>query len=238
LLTTIISKYTTNQEKLKSLKADMKRLQKKATQLSKEGKKDKAMKMQKDMMKMNGKFMKSSFRSTLFTFLPIILFFGWLSVNLAFMPLLPQSTVNVSTQLQEGVSGNITLDVPEGFTIVSNQTKYLSPLQDSPAIGTWQVQAANVSGDYTLTFIDEASGEELFVDVLVTKNQRYIEPITLAENSEVFSQASVGLKKLIILEGVPFLEHFPIIKKWGWFGIYFLFAIGFSLGLKKLLKLA
>lgn len=238
LLTTIIYKYTTNQEKLKELKADMKRLQKKATALSKEGKSDKAMKMQKDMMKMNGQFMKSSFRSTLFTFLPIILFFGWLSLNLAFMPLLPQSTVDVSVQLQDGVGGNVSINVPEGFVLLSNQTQYVQASQDVDAIVSWQIQAPNTTGMYDLIFTHEASTQELTATVLVTTEQKYEEPVVLAKDSTVFKEAQIGLEKLIILEGVPFLKHFPIIKNWGWFGIYFLFAIGFSMGLKKLLKLA
>jgi uncharacterized membrane protein (DUF106 family) len=236
LLTTIIYKYTTDQEKLKELKADMKRLQKKATAFSKDGKSDKAMAIQKDLMKMNMTFMKSSFRSTLFTFLPIILFFGWLSVNLAFAPLAPMADFNTSVILTPEaleVPGAISLLLPANLSMDSSSSKNIS---DDLSL-TWS-GLKGPAGNHELVFKYNVSGEEFGVPIIITSEQKYLDPIHDNDASSIFSQVHVHHDKLIILSGVPFFEHFPVIKNWGWFGIYFLFAIGFSIGLKKWMKLA
>jgi uncharacterized membrane protein (DUF106 family) len=234
LITTIIYKYTTNQEKLKEIKADMKRLQKKATAYSKEGNSDKAMALQKDIMKMNMEFMKSSFRSTLFTFIPILLFFGWLGVNLAFAPILPMADFNVTMLANEDISINstFTLVLPPELNATSVLTKNLSENKDVIWTGI-----SGPQGEYELTLIHEESKEEYSIPVIITASQEYAGPIHINQISDTFKEVHVGHEKLIILEGIPFFQHFPVIKNWGWFGIYFLFAIGFSIALKKLLKI-
>ena len=66
----------TNQELMKSLKAEIKDFQKEM-----KGYKDDAVKMmelQKKAMQKNMKYMKHSMKPTLFTFVPIIIIFGWL----------------------------------------------------------------------------------------------------------------------------------------------------------------
>jgi len=75
-LITLSYKYLTDQTKMKELKDEMKGMQKKM----KEFKDDpgKVMSMQKDAMKKNMEYMKHSMRPMLFTFIPIILVFGWL----------------------------------------------------------------------------------------------------------------------------------------------------------------
>ena len=234
LITTIIYKYTTNQEKLKEIKADMKRLQKKATAYSKEGKSDKAMALQKDIMKMNMEFMKSSFRSTLFTFIPILLFFGWLGVNLAFAPLMPMADFNVTLVAQDdlSISSSFTLLLPQELSTTDVLTKNLSENN----LVVWS-GISGPAGNYFLNFIHNESKEEYSVPIIITSNQEYEGPIFTNQISTIYKEVRVGHDKLIILKGVPFFEHFPIIKNWGWFGIYFLFAIGFSIALKKILKI-
>lgn len=79
ILTVIITlayKYLTDQKKMKELKDEMKDMQKQMKEMK--DKPDKVMSMQKEAMKKNMEYMKHSMKPTLFTFLPIIIIFGWL----------------------------------------------------------------------------------------------------------------------------------------------------------------
>tara|TARA_Y100000310_G_C20702941_1_gene831754 strand:+ start:4748 stop:5215 length:468 start_codon:yes stop_codon:yes gene_type:complete len=76
LLTTIFYKLFTDQEMMKSLKAELKHLQKEMKTLKDDP--DKFMKVQKKAMEKNLTYMKHSMKPTLFTFIPLILIFGWL----------------------------------------------------------------------------------------------------------------------------------------------------------------
>lgn len=73
---TLAYKYLTNQTKMRELKEEMKNMQKSMKEMK--DKPDKMMAMQKETMKKNMEYMKHSMKPTLFTFLPIIIIFGWL----------------------------------------------------------------------------------------------------------------------------------------------------------------
>lgn len=75
-LITLAYKYLTDQTKMKELKDEMKATQKKMKELKDQP--DKVMSMQKDAMKKNMEYMKHSMKPMLFTFIPIIVIFGWL----------------------------------------------------------------------------------------------------------------------------------------------------------------
>ena len=75
-LITLAYKYLTDQEKMKGLKGEMKLAQKNMKEFKDQP--DKMMAMQKDVMKKNMEYMKHSMKPTLFTFVPIIIIFGWL----------------------------------------------------------------------------------------------------------------------------------------------------------------
>lgn len=231
IFTTIIYKYTTNQEKLKALKADMKRLQKKAKNYTKEGKNDKAMKTQKEMMKMNGQYFKSSMKSTLYTFLPLIIFFGWLGAHLAFAPLIPGMDFSVDVQTLPGATGELSLNLPEELNSNSNLTQSISNNS-----AKWLVQGP--AGFYDLSVSHSETGEEQFFSLIISEKQEYVEPIHKMDASEAFELITVGNEKLGIFEGVFLFGSIPWIKTWGWFGAYFLFSIIFSTSLRKALKLA
>ncbi len=75
-LITLVYKLMTDQELMKSLKAEIKGFQ----QEMKENKedKDRMMELQKKAMQKNMAYMKHSMKPTLLTFVPVILIFGWL----------------------------------------------------------------------------------------------------------------------------------------------------------------
>jgi len=71
LIITLIYKYVTDQNLMKQLKEEMKEFQKQIKELKKEP--EKAMQVQKQSMKTNMKYMTLSMKSTLWSFIPIIL---------------------------------------------------------------------------------------------------------------------------------------------------------------------
>lgn len=75
-LITVAYKYLTDQELMKSLKAELKQLQ---TEM-KEAKNDtqKLMQLQKQSLEKNMKYMTQSFKPTLFTLIPILIIFTWI----------------------------------------------------------------------------------------------------------------------------------------------------------------
>lgn len=227
LITTFVYKYATDQNKLRKLKSDMKRYQKKATALKDNP--EKAVKMQKEMMKLNGEYMRSSMKSMLYTFLPILLFFGWLGANLAFAPIMPGVPFNVSATFESGISGTVNLTLPIDLSTSDSLTK------DVQEVVTW-TNISGPAGTYDLSVV-HSSGEEQFFTVLITNKQKYILPEHTLE-SDVFKSVNVGNKKLYIFRSIPFFNTLPVIKNLNWFWTYFLFSIIFSTTLRKLLKLA
>jgi uncharacterized membrane protein (DUF106 family) len=229
-LTTIVYKYTTDQTKLRKLKADLKRHQKKAQQLQKEDPK-KAMALQKEMMKLNGQFMKSSLRSTLYTFLPVILFFGWLSAFLSFAPVVPGAGFDITVDVLPSAEGPVTLDLPEGFSVATNLTKY--PVDNQVS---WRL-SAETAGSYELILRHVASEEEFILPIEVSSNQAQYAPV-LPVNGVAFDTVTVGYQKLQIFDGIFILQDIPWVNNWGWLGAYILFSLIFSTSMRKLLKLA
>jgi uncharacterized membrane protein (DUF106 family) len=75
LITTLIYKYTTNQEMLKSFKEESKKLQQEMRLLKNDP--NKVMEKNKELMEKNMKVMSQSFKPLLYTFIPFaIIFFG------------------------------------------------------------------------------------------------------------------------------------------------------------------
>lgn len=79
LITTLVYKYMTNQEMLKSLKTEIKEIQNEMK--SSKDNPDKMMQAQKLAMEKNMVYMKHSLKPVLVTFVPFILIFGWLRIH-------------------------------------------------------------------------------------------------------------------------------------------------------------
>lgn len=76
LLMTLAYKFFTDQKVMKTLKEEMKEMQKGLKDTTQTV--EKKMSLQKDMMAKNLEYMKHSMKPMLITFLPIIVIFGWL----------------------------------------------------------------------------------------------------------------------------------------------------------------
>ena len=76
LFITLVYKVATNQNLMKSLKAELKDLQKEVKKLKDNP--EKMVKVNKQLMEKNLQYMKHSMKPMLFTFIPIIIIFGWM----------------------------------------------------------------------------------------------------------------------------------------------------------------
>jgi uncharacterized membrane protein (DUF106 family) len=76
VLVTLVYKYMTDQELLKSIKKEMKDIRKEMKEFREDPKK--MMELQKESMEKSMIQMKNTFKPMLITFIPLILVFGWL----------------------------------------------------------------------------------------------------------------------------------------------------------------
>ena len=217
LIITLIYKYTTNQSLMKDLKNELKSFQKQVKELRSEP--EKAMQVQKKMMETNTKYMMHSFKPMIFTFLPIIIFFGWMHAHLAYYPLLPNQEFSITAEFEEGILGNVILEVPDGLTNINDLTQ-----QIQAGKATWVLKGD--VGEYLLTyhFKDKTYTNE----VIITNDKTYKQPIKKIDQD--------GIKSITTnLEEVKLL---PLgFKTFGWLGTYIIFSIICSMLLRKLMKI-
>ncbi len=218
LIISVIYKYTTNQDLMKSLKEEMKSFQKQIKELKQDP--QKMMAVQKKAMEVNMKYMMQSMKSTLFTFIPIIIIFGWMTAHLAYEPIRPGQDFTTTVQFAENMDGNIELSsFPKGITIDSNATK---EIKDSKV--SWLLMGNE--GEYQLEY--KFDGQTYKKDVLITNEQNYKEPITKLKDSKI---------KTIQIDNAPLKMLNLFGWKIGWLGSYIIFSIVFSMLLRKLMKL-
>lgn len=224
---TLVYKWMTDQTLMKTLKEDIKKFQKQMKELKSEP--AKAMEVQKKAMQTNMKYMMQSMKPTLISFIPIILIFGWLNAHLAYEPLMPGNEFSVEAMFKEGVSGSVELKVPEGFSLLVNNSQDIIENKVE-----WSLKAPdslkNPEGDmYTLEF---KKGEDAIgKNVLITYKQRYENPIKNIRDSS-FKMISVSHNTIKPLGEFSIFGWRP-----GWLGVYIICSIIFSMSLRKFLKL-
>ena len=218
LITTFFYKMFTDQDLMKALKKELKDLQKEMKDLKEDPKK--FMEVQKKAMQKNMEYMKHSMKATLYTFIPIIIIFGWMQGHLGYDPIEPNEAFKVSVLMQEGLPGEITLSsVPE--LNIDQATKAAS------STVTWELRGTE--GEYKL-FV--TYGENQYEhDLIITTEHIYKSPVKKLK----------GAIKSITVEMAPIkpFGSFGILG-WhpGWLGAYILLSIVFSLGARKVFKVS
>ncbi len=216
LLITLIYKFTTNQNLMKELKSEMKELQKEMKELKSDPKK--MMDVQKKAMQTNMKYMSHSMRSMLFTFIPIILIFGWMNSHLAYEPILPGQEFTTSVLFYDNVRGGIELVVPEGINSDEGLNKTISNGE-----AKWVLKGEE--GEYLLEY--RVDGKGYTKELLITKEQSYAAPIKIVKDS-IIRQISIDNKKMNVFNLFGW--------KLGWLGSYIILSIILSMILRKLFK--
>ena len=216
LIITVVYKYTTNQDLMKQLKVEMKEFQKEIKELKKEP--EKAMQVQKKSMQTNMKYMMKSMKRTLYSILPIIIIFSWMSANFAYDPILPGQDFTTTVVFGEKVSGTIELSVPDGIIINGEIRKDVND-------GDVKWVLSGNEGEYLLEY--HFDGKKYSKEVLITKENKYKEPVKRLKGGIVKSiEIEHEEKKLLNLFG----------WKLGWLGVYIIFSIIFSILIRKVIK--
>ena len=215
LIITLIYKYTTDQSLMKSLKDEMKELQKEMKGLKSTP--ERAMQAQKKIMQLNGKYMMQSMKSMLYSFIPILLIFGWMNSHLAYEPILPGQEFATKVTFEKNARGFIELSVPEGINFNGDAKKEIAGSEVE-----WILSGSR--GEYLLEYISE--GKKYDKDVIITENL-YKSPIKKV-NDGTIRTIEIGNKKKILLNLVWW--------KPGWLGTYIIFSILFSIAIRKMIK--
>ncbi len=222
LVSILIQKYATDQAKLKRLKADTKKYQKQIREAQKKGDTGRVMKIQNQMMPMQLDMMKQSFKPLLFTMIPFLVIFFWLSNHFAFYPIEPGQEFAVTANFEDGVSGNVYLNGSSGINILNPEQQ----IEQSTA--GWR--AVGEEGTHTLYL--SVAGVIFERQVLITTERSYLPPEQ--KMSGVVKEFNVWNKKIL-----PGGEGFQLFGwKPGWIFYYILSSIPISLGFRKLLNVA
>jgi len=216
LIITLIYKFTTNQNLMKELKSEMKELQKEMKELKSEP--QKMMEVQKKAMQTNMKYMSHSMRSMLFTFIPIILIFGWMNSHLAYEPILPGQEFTTSVLFYDDIKGGTELIVPQGISSSGELNKTISDGEVK-----WVLKGEE--GEYLLEY--KVDGKSYTKDLLITEEQSYSKPVKVVKDKTV-RQISIDNNKMKVLNLFGW--------KIGWLGSYIILSIIFSMILRKLFK--
>ena len=216
LIIMVITKYTTNQALMKSLKDETKNYQKQIKELKNEP--AKAMELQKKAMEANMKYMTHSLKPTLITFIPIILIFGWMSSTFAYESIKPQQEFSVTAVFDKNANGSAEILVPDGMTVIGGKSQKIENSQ-----ATWTLKGEE--GEYLLEFV--YGNEKQQHSVLITNENKYLNPAKKT-NGTIISIKS-NLKKNVVL---------PIgYKDWlGWLGTYIISSLAFTMTLRKIMK--
>lgn len=220
LFGTLIQKWMTDQAKLKRLKEDTKKNQKKYRELVKTDP-EKALKIQQQMLPTQMEMMREGLKPLIVTMIPFLVIAIWMGSHFAFEPLLPDQPFTVKATFADGVSGNATLSAGE-TVLIDEATK---PIVDGAA--QWMVRAP--AGTHTLSL---AAANDIVKDnrtVLVTTTREYDTPILLKKG--LVTEFSTGNAKLTPLGPVTLFGWKP-----GWIACYILFSIPISLLLRKALN--
>jgi len=223
LIVTIVYKLTTNQAEMKRLKKEMKDLQKQLKALAKTDPK-KAMAVQKKAMEKNFSYMKHSLKPTLYTFLPIIIIFGWLNSNMAYQPLLPGEQFEVKGVFDKYLILNVTLEANPELTFLNGHEQLLRE-----GMATWQLKGD--AGKYQLVVKDGT--REYTKKLIISSEKRYENPVETYKDAPL-KQVVIGNKRVR-----PFGDWFNILG-WhpGWLATYILSSMLFSILLRKAMHLA
>lgn len=247
LIITVAYKFLTNQKRMKELKDQQKEFQKKMRESQKSNDTKKLMEIQQEAMAVNMEYMRSTMKPTLITMIPLLLIFGWLGSYCAYEQIMPGEEFSVYAIFEKSI-GNATLEVPNGLSLISNETqdislKILSDDEKKEIIDSnsrylpkikkntneynmivWRINA-DEEGRYNLVFKHEEN--------TYTKTVR-ISEIRLYENP-VLSIGENGAYGLVI-SNKPI--YFFGLKWFTWIWLYILNSVIFGSIIRKIMKVS
>jgi uncharacterized membrane protein (DUF106 family) len=230
LLSTLAFKYFTDQSAMKSIKEEIKGYQ--AEMKKHRNDPDKMMKINKKSMDATMRSFKHTLKPTLITILPFIIIFGWLNAHFTYDPLVQDTDFFVAAQFDKGATGEIKINVPEAFTL------YNEAVQPVTETVEWKMKAP--AGEYVLSYsydlpefkqpirINADPRDRLYENPVLTKAELLEQGLAKKDPLE---SITIGNRKIRPFGDISLFGWHP-----GWFFTYFIFAIAFSIILRKVLK--
>jgi len=220
LTITLVYKFTTDQKKMKKLKDELKEAQKKIKTLTKDNP-QKALEVQQEMMKKNMEYMKHSFKSTLYTMLPILLIFAWLNSHMAFNQIMPDQEFKVTALFADGHAATISLSSIPDLVFIGNSTQTIT---ENTAVWTLKGSA----GEYKLQY--DYNNENYDQELLITTEREYAPPEKAYSDSKL-KKTAIGNAPIRPFGDLSLFGWHP-----GWLGTYIIISLIASILLRKLMK--
>lgn len=215
-VSTLLYKYTTDQTLLRQVREETKALQAQAK--AQKDNPEKALETNQKMMAVSMRGMKENFKSIIWTFLPMLIIFGWLTSHFTYMAIGPGQEFGVELTANAGVNGSVTAKVPAGMSIIGSDRR---AFENGIAGFTFKGD----EGEHTLDF--NVDGQEYQTSVLITEGRGYANPLTIFNDGPVRT-ITVGLKPLVVVNFFGW--------ELGWLLPYILISIVLSQALRKVLK--
>ena len=143
-----------------------------------------------------------------------------MNAHLIYEPVYPGETYSVTAEFAKGVSGEAQLIADKG-------TDLLSPAKQVINKGaTWDLKSTE--GEHLLTVA--LGNQSQAKNILITTEFRYEPAFELYTHSDII-KITINYTKLKPLGDFSLFGWYP-----GWLGLYIIFSIIFSIGLRKLFK--
>jgi len=249
LLSTLVVKLVSDQNKLRELKEKQKGHQKKIKELQKQGKQSEMLQEQQEMMKATQESFRHTMKPMLFTMIPLLFIFGWLNAHSVFIEIQPDQEFSLYAFFDETQLGEIVnLTAPNNFEFISSNSREIRRIEltkeakkelidknrdlsklknrDVFYIATWSLKS-NKTGQFIL----ELNHKDRFYqkEILISKERRYINPVQSFD-----SKLSNGLEFIVI--GNQRIVFNFLGLTFGWLGLYIISSIIFGNLFRKLLK--
>jgi len=171
----------------------------------------------------------------IFTFIPIIIIFGWLNANMAFYPIMPGQEFDVTLTFDlEGLGKSISLvsvipedqlEIINGITqtVEKNKTKtFLS--EKWVGMANWKLKGPE--GLYTLVYSFDDDSRAYEKELIISEERKYALPEKRINDESSLESIKIGNE--------PIRPLFNL----GWIWTYIIFSIIFSMVIRKVLKVA
>ncbi len=236
LIITYAIKLFTDQTLMKDMREELKELQKQIKELRNNPKK--MAKANERFMETNMKYMSHSMRPTLFTFLPIILVFGWLNAHIGYYPINPDQPFRLTAAFEDYARGEVNLVLPDSVELLEGDLKKEILHREIE----WVLSGKEGKYDLVMEYNDKTYAKS----VIISEERTYAPVEQSFKKKRLFfssddengvNSLKLSNEKILPFIDVPVIKDLPWISGWGWFGAYFLFSIVFSMGLRRILKI-
>ncbi|MAG15754.1 hypothetical protein CMO88_01705 [Candidatus Woesearchaeota archaeon] len=234
ILITIVYKFTTNQKFMKELHAEMKSLRQEIKNTKDTAQ---ATALNKRLMEKTMQQVMQSMKSTFITIIPIFMIFGWLSGNLAFAQVTPDTEFTASITFDNDVTSTASIE-SETLQILTNKTESIN---QNTAL--WKLKGEQGTHEILYTFEDETYAR----DVIITNDWQYADPhlekertlfgiINLGDKNPIKPDSKIKRVAVDLQPTRPFGNFELFGWKPGWLATYFFFTLLLTFPIRKLMK--